>query len=525
METRTKSFPKIPIVAHNSEKPSFALEETSSGKIYPSIHTFEVNIKDQKSKNIKKLYKEIPVIAHDSNKPTTVIEEMNSIRAYKPTESSIANTKMENQSKNEKIINKKGLPILIHESEKPSVVFEEISSGKCYYNKPPNNEEKKDKKENQLKTENKTNKKGLPIFIHESEKPSVVFEEINSGKYHSFIQTSITNNQNENKLKSGKKTDKIENTKKEKNNNKKGKPIIIYESEKPSCVFEEIGAGKCFSNIQSSLTNYKNEKKSNEKKKDKKDNQSKNKKSKKENSYIIHESEKPSNVFEEINSGKCYSNKHFSITNYKMENKANIEKKNDKIQSKADKNMKKGKPIRIHESENPSIVFEEINAGKKYSKIPTSITNYKEQKKKVNKLEPKKKDVKKNIINKKYKDIPIISHDSENPYIVFEETNAGNKYKKFKTSVTEYKVKKTFKKSNIPVHESEKPSIVFEQNNSGKLFSNVETTETDYKGIQKLKKFINEFKEIPIVEHNSQKPSIVFEETNTGITLDFHHLE
>ena len=606
MEIRTKTYSNIPIIAHNSEKPSIVHEERSSGKIYPSNRNFEVNIKNQKKTNIKKIYREIPIVVHDTEKPTIVIEEVNSIKTITPNQCSLTYKTLENQSKNEKIF-KKGKPIIIHESEKPSIVFEEISAGKCYLNiyssltnykneKQSNKEKKNDKEENQSKIQIKSNKKGKPILIHQTEKPSIAFEETNSENYHSFIQSSITNSQNEIRLKSGKKTDQIENqSKNEKKNINKGKPIIIHESEKPSIVFEEIGAGKCFSNIQSSLSNYKSETKPNEKKNNKSVKQSKNEKNcnKKGKPILIHESEKPSVVFEEANSGKCYSNIHSSLTNYKTENKTNIEKKKDKItpsktekknikkgkpilihesekpsvvfeeansgkcysnihssltnyktENKANiekekdkitpsktekKNIKKGKPILIHESENPSIVFEEINAGKRFSNFQTSITNYKEQKKKDNKSEKKKNVKKKNIINKKYNDIPIITHESENPSIVFEEANAGNKYNKYKTSFTEYKEdnkkKKFKKKSIITVHESEKPSIVYEQINSGKLFSNIQTTKTDSKGIKKLKKVINEFKEIPIVVHNTQKPSIVFEETNTGIRLDFNHID
>ena len=133
MEIRTKTYSNIPIVAHNSEKPSIVHEERSSGKIYPSNRNFEVNIKNQKKTNIKKIYREIPIVVHDTEKPTIVIEEVNSIKTITPNQCSLTYKTLENQSKNEKIF-KKGKPIIIHESEKPSIVFEEISAGKCYLN-------------------------------------------------------------------------------------------------------------------------------------------------------------------------------------------------------------------------------------------------------------------------------------------------------------------------------------------------------------------------------------------------------
>jgi len=282
-------------------------------------------------------------------------------------------------------------------------------------------------------------------------------------------------------------------------------PIIAHKSEKPSISYEEINAGKMYPSIY----NFKTSK-----------NQEKDKNIKvinKETPTIAPKNEKPKNVKEK--------GKFLSVMQSSLNNMVADKKKKEKKVKDGKKIVKKEKAIIVHESEKPSCVFEEVNFGKSSSNIQTSITNYKE--KKQNKKESKPKP-KKNIIknNKIYKNIPIIAHDSENPSIVFEEISAGNLYKNFKTSVTQYKndnKNKKVKKSTIIIHESEKPSITFEQINSGKLYSKFPTTQTNLKEIKKLKKVVNEFKEIPIVEHNSELPSIVFEETNTGIKLDFHH--
>ncbi len=96
-------------------------------------------------------------------------------------------------------------------------------------------------------------------------------------------------------------------------------------------------------------------------------------------------------------------------------------------------------------------------------------------------------------------------------------------YKSFQTSITDYKEDKRKKvkcekKSKIIVHDSEKPSFVFEQINAGKLYSNIQTSVTD-----KRLKNLSKYKPLPIVVHNSEKPTFVFEEANTGILLSLQH--
>lgn len=318
------------------------------------------------------------------------------------------------------------------------------------------------------------------------------------------------------------------------NSTKKGKylqiPIVSHNSEKPSFSFEEITSGKFIpTKYTFSTTNY-----SSEPKHKKSCTKYINNKKFKEIPIIPHDSEKPSIAIEEISFGKQNSIIQTSYTNYKCD-------KIDKNSKKCSKKEKSKTSVPIHESELPSICFEEAKSGKMFSNIQTSLTNYKVK-------EDKLKAGKKNIKKEKCKKTEIIIHDSEKPLLVFEETNAGNKYKSIQTSVTEYKEekrekydkkdkkseklrgkksekhdKKPEKKSEIIIHESEKPSFVFEQTNSGKLFSCVKTSETDFEKIKKLKK-IYDFKEIPIVSHNSEQPSLVFEEANTGITYDFHHM-
>ena len=82
----------------------------------------------------------------------------------------------------------------------------------------------------------------------------MVTEEISFGKNFAIFPTSFTDYKINKK---DKKTEKVKKTKK--------KSIIIHESEKPSLCFEEISSGKMISNIVTSITNYKEN--TNEKKK------------------------------------------------------------------------------------------------------------------------------------------------------------------------------------------------------------------------------------------------------------------
>ena len=233
--------------------------------------------------------------------------------------------------------------------------------------------------------------KEIPIISHKSEKPSISFEEINGIKMNSIIVTSDKNYQ---------KHDKLEN-KKIKSKKYKQIPIIEHKSEKPSISFEEINGRKMNSIIFTSFTNYQ--------KPDKLESKNIKHKIYKEIPIIIHNSEKPSISFEQINGGKMNSFS-FSITNYQK-------KLDDKIVNKNIKNKIYNKiPIIIHNSEKPSILYEEINGVKMNSFISTSITNY--QKHLDDKLENK------NFKIKKYKETPIISHKSENPSISYEENNS-----------------------------------------------------------------------------------------------------
>ena len=120
-------------------------------------------------------------------------------------------------------------------SEKPSSIFEEIQKGKDEQNISIQQENKNELNENhldiKLKSKNKIKKKfkEIPIVPHESEKPSFIFEEIQSGKYlQKTICLEKTNESNENDLNL-----KLKNINKI---NKKYKeiPIVPHESEKPS---------------------------------------------------------------------------------------------------------------------------------------------------------------------------------------------------------------------------------------------------------------------------------------------------
>lgn len=319
-----KKFIEIPITSHISEKPSFVSEEITSGKIYPSYHSFTAKIEN---KRIKKKFEDIPIVVHESELPIMAVEEIDSWKIY-PTVLTMARvTEIEFKTNN--------IPQL-KEYKLKSV----------------------DKKIN-----TKINKKYLdiPIISHNSEKPSHVTEEVNSGKFSSSIP--ITNNNNIYKIKT-------------KNKNKKYVkiPIIEHYSEMPSIVFEEIGLGKTNSNVSTSITTYKTFKTSQSK--------------------------------QETNNFKC--KKYFDI------------------------------PIVVHDSEKPSIAFEEINFGKLNSNVQTSFTTYKDLDLEIikpvsNKVLFGKNKCKNKNKNKKYAEIPVVAHESEKPKVVFEEINVGKLYSVLKT--------------------------------------------------------------------------------------------
>lgn len=97
----------------------------------------------------------------------------------------------------------------------------------------------------------------------------------------------------------------------------------------------------------------------------------------------------------------------------------------------------------------------------------------------------KKEDKDKNKPNKKFKEIPIVAHESEKPFIVYEEIDSGIPYHSTGILLSSNTTKKKYKEIPIVVHESEKPSIVFEEIDSGKLHSSIPLTKTDNKNASK----------------------------------------
>ena len=433
-----KKYEEIPIIVHKSEKPSMIIEEMNAGKIYPSRYTFGINEKnkDKKDKCIsnKKKYIDIPIVAHESEKPSRVTEEIHAGKLY----SSLSNIKSIPKGKEKPKYNKKkyiDIPIVAHESQEPTLIIEEINSGRIYpytWNLDINK-----KTIERTKEKAKCNKKkyiDIPIVAHESQEPTLIIEEINSGRIYPYTWNLDINKKTIEKTKEKAKYNKkkyidipivaheselpsliIEESnsgriypytwcKKKENFNKI--PIIAHESEKPSFVFEERDAGKLHSTIQTSLTNYKDNKPKITKLKGGKKNLGKYK----DIPIISHESEKPSIAFEEINAGNKYKNIQTSITEYKEDKipkKLKCDKKPDKKSNKKYEKI----DIVVHESEKPSFVFEQINSGKFYSNVETSKTDYC----KIKRLRDNEKAEKK----------PIVAHKSEKPSFVFEEANTG----------------------------------------------------------------------------------------------------
>ena len=289
-----KKYKEIPIIPHNSEKPSITTEEVTAGKLYPTIYTFKSNktihktLKEQKlkfksfKKNYKsfhrKLYRIKPIIAHESEAPTIAIEEINAGKMTSIIFTSVTNYQKQLDDKIEYINKNKNnkkyieIPIIVHDSEKPSISVEEINGGKI--NSLIQTSVTTYNKQNYLKQilENNLKKKNyieIPIIPHESEKPSIAYEEINSVKVKNIVQYTDENLD-------------VNNISKSKKEKYKDINIVIHESPKPTMVFEEISAGKLYCNINN--LNLK-------------------KKKYKDIPIIIHDSEKPSITFEESNTG------------------------------------------------------------------------------------------------------------------------------------------------------------------------------------------------------------------------------
>ena len=318
IQKNNKKYIDIPIISHISEKPSCVFEEIVSGKMYPSYHTFTDKFEN---KITKRKFDDIPIVVHDSELPIMAVEEINSGKIC------------------------------------PTVLtFTKVTETEFRANNNPQLKEYKLKSVDK-KINNKINKKYLdiPIISHNSEKPSHVTEELNSGKFSSSIPK--TNNINKNKIKAKSKAKKYVEI-----------PIVEHNSEMPSFIFEDIDFGRTYTNIPTSVTSYKASKTSQSMQ------ATNNFKCKKyiDIPIVLHESEKPSSVFEEINVGKLNSNVQVSITTYKDITK--IKPISNKVISGKNKGKNKKYveiPVVAHESEKPKVVFEEINVGKLYSSLKT----------------------------------------------------------------------------------------------------------------------------------------------------------
>ena len=316
IQKNNKKFIDIPIISHISEKPSCVFEEITSGKIYPSYNTFTDKFEN---KITKRKFDDIPIVVHDSELPIMAVEEINSGKIC------------------------------------PTVLtFTKVTETEFRANNNPQLKEYKLKSVDK-KINNKINKKYLdiPIISHNSEKPSHVTEELNSGKFSS----SIPKTNNINKIKAKPKAKKYVEM-----------PVVEHYSEMPSIIFEDIDFGKTYRNVQTSVTSYK--------------------------------ASKTSQSMQATNNFKC--KKYIDI------------------------------PIVLHESEKPSTVFEEINVGKLNSYVQASITTYKDIAK-IRQISNKVLFGKNKCKNKKYLEIPVVAHESEKPKVVFEEINVGKLYSSLKT--------------------------------------------------------------------------------------------
>ena len=302
--------------------------------VFTSITSYQKDLNDKlkdinKNVNINKKrdnkkYIEIPVIAHDSEPPSITIEQynggiMNSISSMKKYKKNVDN-KIDYIYKN--IIKKKKykkIPIIAHDSELPSIVMEEINSGRMnstIHSFTKNIVNQLDKKTNK----NLKSKQYIDIHIieHNSEKPSISFEEIYGGKLNAIFQTSESNYKEKKEVSKKKQSDYLFKKK-----NFIEIPVIPHASQKPSIVFEEINSKK-IKNI---------------------------------NLYPYEEF----NLNSEINIDNNKSHNQITVIEDKKicENECKLFCKNKLKKIKKYKEI----PIIMHDSEKPSITFEEYNTG------------------------------------------------------------------------------------------------------------------------------------------------------------------
>ena len=201
MESSKKNkFLEIPIVSHNSEKPSLIFEEMSSGKLYPSKSPSKTDTKSYKKcdTNTNKKFIEIPIKSHESEKPSIVFEEISFMKIIPKTQTPIV---IKSHQKNLKTV-KKGkyaeIPVIAHDSEKPSICYEEDCYGKInsYIQDSMtfNNQEKENK--NQISFDDLLENKGMQVSLGcVTTTPCLEFKKLSKDDNVFFMTPSASNDE------------------------------------------------------------------------------------------------------------------------------------------------------------------------------------------------------------------------------------------------------------------------------------------------------------------------------------------
>ena len=228
---------------------------------------------------------------------------------------------------------------------------------KFFEEKGTDDKKKKEEEEKKKKEEEEKKKKGEEEKKKKEEEGKTKKEEKETIKKESSSESNNQGNQIKNEKEKNEKSNDLEGQKgslKEDNANKK---------EDTNKTNNEALQNQNEKHEDNDVKKPKEKKNNNDDKKEDKDKEIKTNKKYKMIPIIAHESEKPLNVFEEINSEIPYHSTE--ILSNSIPTPTPIKKKYKEI------------PIIAHESEKPSFVVEEINSGKLHSSIPVPNSNNK----------------------------------------------------------------------------------------------------------------------------------------------------
>ena len=240
---KQKKFPEIPIVSHESEKPKKIYEEINNGKLKATIYDYScisIDVKDEKETDEKTLNKN----SNDDKKEKLKNKSQNKEKQKKNEKNNSAVEKKNDKNKDN---DSATVSTTVTEQNEVANKNDKKLRNKGKKNKKDNsNNNKNNEKKSEIKNDKKSDKtyENIPIIAHNSEKPSMVFEESYSGKLYASLHDfgNDNNKECEKNLKNGPK--KCENKNKVCSKKFMDIPVVKHDSQKPSIIYEEVNNGK-----------------------------------------------------------------------------------------------------------------------------------------------------------------------------------------------------------------------------------------------------------------------------------------